>query len=144
MKKIYYGWIIVGISFWIMSIDYAIWYAFPLFYVEILNEFGWTRAETALIYSLGAIVYGVGSAVGGMLFDKFGPKKTITFAAVVMAVGLAGCSQVAKIWHFFLFWGGMTSFGVCTAGFVPNVALVSKWFIRRRATAVGIAMAGGR
>ena len=67
MKRIFYGWIIVGISFWIMSIDYAIWYAFPLFYVEILREFDWTRAETAFIYSIGAVVYGVGSAVGGML-----------------------------------------------------------------------------
>ena len=144
MKRIYYGWVVVGISFWIMSIDYAIWYAFPLFYVEILKEFDWTRAQTALIYSIGAIVYGIGSAVGGVLLDRFGPRKTITLAAAVMAVGLIGCNRVSHIWHFYIFWGGMVSLGVSTAGFVPLVALVSKWFTRRRATAVGIAQAGGR
>jgi len=144
MKKPFYGWIIVGIAFWIMSIDYAIWYGFPLFYVEILNGFGWLRAETALIYSIGAVVYGVGSAIGGALLDRFGPRKTITLSAAITAVGLTGCSLVSKIWHFFLFWGGLVSFGISTAGFVPLIALVSKWFTRRRAAAVGIAQAGGR
>lgn len=143
-RHIFYGWFIVGITFLIMSVSYAIWYSFSIFYVPILTEFGWTRAETALIFSIGSLVYGFGSAIAGVLLDRFGPRKTFTCAALIMAIGLVGCSRVSEIWQFFLFWSVFVSFGVCTAGYVPCVALVSNWFIKRRATAVGIAQAGGR
>ena len=86
--KIFYGWVIVFITFFIMSIVYAIWYSFPLFYVPILDEFGWSRAETALIFSLGSITYGIGSAIAGALLDRFGPRKTFTVGAVFMVIGL--------------------------------------------------------
>jgi MFS family permease len=143
-RRIFYGWIVVGIAFLIMSAAYAIWFSFPLFYVAILDEFGWSRAETALIFSIGAITYGVGSAIGGALLDRFGPRKTFTFGAIVMAIGVVGCSQSREIWQFFFFWGALTAFGVSTVGFTPCNTLVSRWFIKRRATAVGIAQAGGR
>ena len=143
-RKLFYGWVIVGISFLIMSIVYAIWYSFPLFYLPILNEFGWIRAETALIFSIGSIVYGIGSAIAGALVDRFGPRKTFTYATASIVVGLVGCSRVTEIWQFFLFWGVFASFGICMAGFVPCVALVSNWFTKKRARAVGIAQAGGR
>ena len=143
-KKIFYGWVIVGVSFLIMSIVYAVWYSFPLLYVPILDEFGWSRADTALIFSVGAIVYGIGSAIAGALLDAFGPRKTYTIATVAMVLGLVGCSRATEIWQFILFWGGLTSLGICMAGFVPCTVLVSNWFTRRRATAIGIAQAGGR
>lgn len=142
--KFFYGWVIVGISFLIMSVVYAIWYSFPLLYVYILDEFGWTRAATALIFSVGSVVYGIGSAIGGIMLDRFGPRKTFTFATLLMVIGLIGCNRGRELWHFFWFWGGFASFGICAAGFVPCVALIANWFAKKRATAIGIAQAGGR
>ncbi|MFC1886615.1 MFS transporter [Thermodesulfobacteriota bacterium] len=143
-NKLFYGWVIVGIAFLIMSVTYAVWYSFPFFYVSILEEFRWSRAGAALIYSIGSVVYGFGSFVGGAVLDRFGPKKSFAFSTVLLAVGLIGCSRATEIWHFFLFWGGLTSLGIAMVGFVPCVALVSGWFDRKRATAIGIAQAGGR
>lgn len=143
-KKIFYGWVIVGLVGLIITIVYATWGAFPLFYIAILDEFGWSRAETALIRSIGGITYGLGSAIAGVLLDRLGPRKMFTIAALVMVIGLVGCSQATEIWHFFLFWGGFMAFGVSAVGFVPSNALISNWFVRRRATAVGISQAIGR
>lgn len=142
--RVFYGWVIVGIAFLIMSVTYAIWYSFPVFYVPILEEFGRSRADTALIFSIGSIVYGLGSAAGGAALDRFGPRNSFSLSTLIMAAGLMGCSRAANIGHFFFFWGVLASLGIAMVGFVPCVALVSNWFNRKRATAIGIAQAGGR
>jgi len=143
-NKIFYGWVIVGIVFLIMSIAYAIYFSFPLFYVAILDHFGWSRAETAIIFSIGSIVYGIGSAVAGASLDRFGPRKTYTAGAIIMVIGVIGCRWATEIWQFFFFWGGLTACGVCMVGFIPCNTLVANWFVKWRSTAVGIAQAGGR
>ncbi len=127
-----------------MSITYAIYFSFPLFYVAILDEFGWSRAETALIFSIGSIVYGAGSVVSGTSLDRFGPRKTYTVGAIIMVIGIVGCRWATEIWQFLFFWGGLTACGVCLVGFTPCNTLVANWFVKRRSTAVGITQAGGR
>jgi MFS family permease len=46
------------------------------------------------------------------------------------------------MWQFCLFYGIILAFGVALVGFPPAVALVSNWFIKRRAMALGFAQAG--
>jgi len=143
-KKIFYGWIIVGLIFLIMFVGYAIRDSFPLFYIPILDEFGKSRAETALISSISFIVYGLASFASGALLDRFGPRKTFTAGIIVITIGLVGTSRATEIWQVFIFWGVIFSLGMAAIGFVPRNAVVSRWFVRRRATAIGIAQAGGR
>ena len=127
-----------------MFLGYAIRDSLPLFYVPMLEEFGKSRAETALIFSISFMVYGFASAVAGAVLDRFGPRKTFTTGIVVIAIGLVGCSQAGEIWHIYIFWGVVYSLGMAAIGFVPCNTVVSRWFTRKRATAIGIAQAGGR
>jgi len=142
--KVFYGWFIVAISLVIMTAAYGVYFSWPVFYVSILDEFGWSRAETALIFSVGSIVYTFASPASGILFDKFGPRKLFLFSAIIIALGALGCSQARAVWQFYIFFGVLVAFGACAAGFVPNLALVSNWFEKKRATAVGISQIGTR
>ncbi len=143
-KRLFYGWIIIGILFLIMFVGYVIRDSFPLFYVRMLTEFGRSRAETALISSISFLVYGFSSALSGFILDKIGPRKLITTGAVLAGIGLAGSSRATELWHIYLFWGVVFSLGMGAIGFVPCNAVVSRWFVRKRATALGIVQAGGR
>jgi sugar phosphate permease len=97
-RKIFYGWVIVAVSFITMLFAYGIWYSFSLFYLPILEEFGWNRANTVIIFSISSVTYGLGSFVAGALFDRFGPRISFSVAATIMALGLLGCSQASAIW----------------------------------------------
>jgi MFS family permease len=143
-NRLFYGWFMVAGAFFVMSVAYAIWYAFPIFYIPILDEFKWSRAETASIISVGFIIYGVGSLIGGILLDKFGPRVLFTAATIILTIGLVGCSRATTLWHLYFWWGGFVAFGVSTVGFIPCNTLVTRWFIRKRGAALGIAQAGGR
>ena len=46
----YFGWVIVGLTFFTMAVGGSIVGTFPVFYVAFLNEFGWSRADTALAF----------------------------------------------------------------------------------------------
>ena len=143
-SKIFYGWVIVAISLLTMTAAYGVYFSWPVFYVAILDEFGWSRAGTALIFSIAALLYGFGSPVAGILFDKFGPRRLFAIAAVLIAIGAVGCSQANEIWQFSIFYGFFMGLGAISAGYVPNVALVSKWFDKKRSTALGISQIGTR
>lgn len=138
----YYGWVIVGVTFTVTIVAYGVWWSFPVFYVAILNEFGWSRAETASIFTVGSIVYGIGSLIAGILVDRFGPRKLLPVAGLILAIGCVVSSMSNQIWHFFIAYGVFLGFGTIAAGYVPCAVTVSNWFVERRATALGIALVG--
>jgi MFS family permease len=88
------------------------------------------------------VVHALFSLVVGVLFDRLGPRALFPLGALVFAVGLAACSQIRSIWQLYLFLGGIAAVGGSTLAFVPHMALVPNWFVRRRGTATGIVYAG--
>jgi len=138
----YYGWVIVTVSLVSLMVAYGIWWSFPVFYVSMLEEFGWSRAGTAAIFAIGSIVYGFGSLPAGALIDRIGPRKLLPAAAVLVAGGCLISSAAVEKWHFYVSYGGFMGIGTICMGYVPISALISNWFVQRRGKALGIALVG--
>lgn len=139
-SRLYYGWIIVlvlGIS---MMLAYATRSSFTVFYAAILDEFGWTRADTAGIFSVGLVIYGVGGVMVGFLLDRLGPRRVFPIAAGIIMLGAVLSSQATEIWHLYLTFGLLVSFGQCAMGYVPTMTVINHWFVRRRGLALGIVL----
>ena len=43
----FYGWVIVAGSLIVLGLTYSVMYSFSVFYVALLEEFGWGRGEAA-------------------------------------------------------------------------------------------------
>jgi len=140
--RLYYGWVIVAVLMISITLAYAVRSSFTVFYVAILDDFGWTRAETAGIFSLSLIVYGVGGIAAGILLDKLGPRKLFPLAAGLIALGALWCSRATELWEFYTAFGLIVAFGQCTLGYVPTMTVVNHWFVRRRGLALGLVMFG--
>ena len=138
----YYGWIIVTTALVTMLVAYGIWWSFSMFYVQILKEFGWSRGETATIFTVGSIVYGFGSLIAGAMVDRFGPRKLFPLACVLITAGCLICWNAKTLWHFYVAYGVFMGLGVICAGFVPMAAVLSNWFVRKRGAALGVALIG--
>ncbi len=138
----FYGWLIVAASFMALGLTYTVWYSFSVFYVALLEQFGWSRASSAGVFSLYVIVYGLSGAVAGAMSDRFGPRRVVLAGVALVTVGLVACSRMTELWQFYLFYGVVSAVGSSAAGWVPCVATVSNWFSRRLGAALGIASAG--
>lgn len=141
-KRFYYGWIVLAVGFLTMLGGYACRNAFSVFYPAIVGEFGWTRGNTALIFSLNVLVYGLFAPFAGGLVDRFKPQYVLATGAILMGIGMAGCSLANAPWQFFLLYGVLAAIGLSMAGFAPIAAFVTNWFVRRRALVFGILGAG--
>ncbi len=140
--RFFYGWVIVAVLALSMMLAYAVRSSFSVFYVAILDEFGWSRADTAAIFSLGLLVYGVGGILAGFLLDKLGPRKLFPMAATLITLGALWCSQATTLWELYVAYGLVIAFGQCALGYVPTMTVVNHWFVKQRGVALGIVMFG--
>ena len=140
--RFFYGWIIVAVAFVIMAVGYALRNSFSVFYPAIVEEFGWGRGNTALMFSVQMVVYGLMSPVAGRLVDRIEPRLVLSVGACIMAGGMALCSLATAQWQFYLLFGVMLAIGLSMVGVTPLGAIVSNWFVRKRGLVFGILAAG--
>jgi MFS family permease len=141
MRRIYYGWVITGLSTLGNTLAWSVRSTFALFYVALLQEFGWGRAETALGYSLSWLFLLVFSPLAGRLNDRFGPRVVVPVGALLLSAGLALTGRVETLWHYYLAFGVLVAAGI--AGIMmPAAAVISQWFVRSRGVAMGTISAG--
>ena len=62
--------------------------AFGVFFVAILEEFGWSRAALAGVFSCARFTEGTISVAVGMLSDRFGLRRLVPLSACLVALGL--------------------------------------------------------
>ncbi len=141
-RRLYYGWVIVCVSFFTLFFTHGIRFSFGVFYVAMLQEYGWGRGETAGAFSLGMVVHALFAMVSGALIDRFGPRTLFPLGATFLAIGLAACSRIGAIWHLYLFFGVVMIIGINTMAYAPQMSLIARWFIKRRGLASGLVMAG--
>ena len=138
---IYYGYIIIAASFLITTIVSGNQYSFGVFFKPMLDQFGWTRASTSGPFSLNLILIGLFSILTGRLSDRFGPRIVITLGAVIMGSGYLLMSRISNLWQLYGSYGIIVALG-SSAMYVPLVAMMSKWFSKKRGLMVGIGVSG--
>lgn len=138
---LYYGWVVVGACFAIHVITWGTVWSFGVFFAFIVDEFGLSNANTSIIFSLQSFVT-FGSAAGlGLVIDRYGSRRLLLLATVLVMVGLLGVSRLPSFLGVMVSYGVVAAMGFGIAAIIAYVAPV-RWFERRRGLATGIATAG--
>jgi MFS family permease len=136
------GWLVVAAAFSVLFFAYGLQFSYGVFVSGMAAELGWSRAATALPYSLYVFLYSALSAATGRATDRFGPRPVITIGAVLLGLGWGTSALVHQPWQLDLTLGLVAALGMSVA-WVPCNATVSRWFTRRRGMAVAVASSGG-
>jgi len=140
--KFFYGYVILALCFANMIVMRGVNGAFGVYYLALLDEFSWSRSDGATVASANFFVYAIASPLVGLAFDRFGPRLLMPLGALLVGVGLVISSFASSLWELYVSYGIITALGQGALSFVGHNALISFWFVRRRATAIGIASMG--
>lgn len=138
----YYGWIIVTVALISMAFWFGIRSGFSVFYVVLLEDFGWNRGESAGVQSMALITYTVMAPLVGGLIDRFGPRRVVLPGILILALGLILCRTIETLTQFYLLYGVLMGTGITCIGIVTYSAILAHWFEKRRGLASGIAVSG--
>ena len=139
---LYYGWVIVGVSFTTLAFHMTATFSFSLFQVPLIQEFGWSRGALGGTFALSMSLYAICSPVAGSILERKGPRALIPWGSASIGTGLALGFFISSLWHAYLCLGVMVGVGLALSGFVTHNALIPRWFFRNRGFAAGIAISG--
>ena len=132
----------LALAFLTMLFVSGIGNTFPVFFPPLLDEFGGSRAATALAVTL---IWVGGAALGpvsGHLVDRASPRALVAVGLLATAAGLAVASLAPTLRVFVLALGIGVGVGVGLTGMVTQAAVIAAEYRRRRGLAIGIAFAG--
>jgi MFS family permease len=141
-RRVYYGWVIVGVAMVSMAFWFGFRSMFSVFLVALVEQFGWGRGEVSGVQSLAMVCYVATAPLAGALIDRFGPRRVILPGIFLFAAGTALCASIHRLLHFYLFFGLMAGVGVTFVSIAAYTAIIPHWFEKQRGTASGIAASG--
>lgn len=115
------------------------------------SEFGWSRTQLSIAFSLGQLEGSIAAPIVGYLIDKIGGKKVACMGAMVSAIGFLFLSQTVPITESRENWLDPTifyisyitiMFGVTLGGWIPMTVIINNWFSKNRSLAMSIGSVG--
>ncbi len=141
-KQPFYGWWIVlsTIAFHGLS-GAAFGFTFGQYLLQIERQFGWSKFAISSAFSISQLAAGVLSPLQGWLLDKFSPKF-VTQVGILLFGG--GFLLLPLVNNFLLFLVVILimSIGTNLAGWLTLTTVITRWFERRRALALGLSSTG--
>ena len=108
----------------------------------VQQEFGVSRADASLPYTLMMICLGVGGVLTGKLADRHGITPVLWMGAVAVCAGFVCAGMSPNIWTFGLAHGVLLGLLGGASTFAPLMADTSLWWHKRRGIAVAICASG--
>ena len=135
------SWVAAGVALAILSVAYGSTLLIVVGLRVMERDLGVSRSTLALAGAITWVGTGLGGIVMGWLADRIGTRKIVLIGAVMIALGLA-LSSIGSVWALYLGQGVLIGFLGMGAIYPPLLIYVSRWFDRRRGTAIALISSG--
>ena len=140
--KVFYGWYIALVAMLTLLVSNGMTITGMTIYdPAILQEFGWSRGDLKLRDLLQLGLSGLLAPFVGGLADRMSVRKLMMAGLTLLSVCIAAYSRMTSLTHLYLINVGI-ALVLALAGLVLNVLIVSRWFVRKRGTALGMTLVG--
>jgi MFS family permease len=137
-QPIFYGWWIVVGLFAIDVVASLGRYNLAAFLPFIMDDLGWARETISLAQSIAIWLYAAFVVLAGVLVDRIGSRKTFLIGGGITILGWVFFSAVRAPWQLHLYYGVLLALAVGMTHYVPVMATIRKWFVKRAGMVAGV------
>jgi sugar phosphate permease len=141
-KRFFYGWYIAVAASVLMLITIGVgYYGLAVFLRPLQEEHGWSNTVVSGATSFYFVVSGVSGAIIGPHVDRRGPIPFLIAGVASIFVAMLLLGRIDAIWQLFAVYS-ILAFGYGLGSSVTLNAVMTRWFVERRALAISIASTG--
>ena len=156
----FYGWkLLAALSFIYFLAIGTTFYGFGVVLPPMLKDLAWSRAQAATGFSILTMALGFAGPLVAILIRKISTRMTVFIGGLLSASGALlvytmpteasftldlGFTVIDdRLLLFYVGAGLLLGLGMAMQTVIPGTQLVSSWFVKRRAFAIGLFMASG-
>ncbi|MEV6066036.1 MFS transporter [Nocardia sp. NPDC052001] len=141
--RLHPAWIVAAVGF-VALVGAAAFRSVPGVLMEPLHEeFGWSHGTIGAAVSVNVLLYGLISPFAAALMDRFGIRRVVAGALLLIATGAGLTVFMTQPWQLMATWGLLVGVGVGSMS-MPFVATITgRWFVRQRGLVTGVLTAAG-
>ena len=114
-------------------------YTWSLFNQPLVDKFGWELSATAITFSITSFALAFATLFAGKLQDKWGLRRLVAAAGILLGVGLILSSQVSSLWMLYVVAGAIVGFADGIA-YITSLSNLIKWFPEKKGLISGISV----
>ena len=137
------SWVVATVSLLLLGMSFGGLWITAIGLKAIAADMGGSRSVPSLAASLAWFGSALGGILMGRIADRFSIRLTVMSGSAMIAVGLLISANASQPWHLYvghaLFLGLLGNSGLNA----PLMVYVSRWFDRRRGSALALISSGG-
>jgi len=140
--KLHRAWWVAAVTF-VALVGAAGFRATPGVLMNPLHaEFGWSMGTISAAVSVNLALYGLTSPFAAALMERFGIRRVVSVALLVVAVGSGLTVFMTASWQLILCWGVLVGLGTGSMALAFVATVTSAWFHKHRGIVTGVLTAG--
>ncbi|KAG7007747.1 hypothetical protein G7Y79_00008g023850 [Physcia stellaris] len=139
-----YGWVCVGACFIINAFSWGLTTSYGIYLAFYLNHGSFPGAQPLDFAFVGGSTFGaamLSAPIVTVLARKYGTRMPMFIGVCSISAGFIAASFATKTWQLYISQGVMIGIGIGFL-FIPSLAILPQWFLKRRSLANGITGAG--
>jgi MFS family permease len=136
--RFHYAYVVAAVAFFLLIASAGVRSSPTMLIQALEREFGWSPATISAAIAINIALFGLMGPFAAGIFERFGIRRTVAGALVLLAIASATSALMSQAWQFFLLWGVMVGLGTGSIGLVVGATIVNRWFETNRGTVMGI------
>ena len=142
VSGLFYGWKLAGLGLLVTGlVSGPIWSGVGVWVKALELHFGWSRTQLTGVFSLARLQGGILGPLSGYLIDRLGPRRMVFVGLTVTGLGFIVFSRTTNLASFYLAYT-LIMIGANSGTWLPIMAVLNRWFNRKRSRAMSIAGEG--
>jgi MFS family permease len=136
------GWVAVAATTAVLMATVGSEFVFGVVLKPLQEEFGWSRSALSLATTINMLGLCIYQPIAGKLCDRIGSRPLFIGGTAIVGLSLILISLATELWQIYVIYGFVMAIGFAAVSSVIAAPLVSRWFTKRRGTALSIATSG--